>query len=190
MRSETLVSTFVVAASIGGVLSGQTPPREISLGDLTVPSSRLPAGCTLVAAPSERLDGNRMRSGLWTGLNIRTNPWIGTDAPVLADLRERVDPPEQPDGPPLSPKEATRYHLRLADGIDRGYAAIYREHDSSSLAVVYGFEFPSADAALSFATRARAASHAVVNGRVASFASGAGSECFQKIREYLNGLAR
>jgi hypothetical protein len=190
MRAEMLLSAIVIAGSIAVALSGQTIPREIGLGDLTVPSSRLPAGCTLVAAPSERLDDNQARTGLWTGLNIRTNPWIGTDAPVLADIHERLDPPERPDGPPLSAKEATRYHLRLADGIDRGYAAIYRERDTPNLMVVYGLEFPSTEAAMSFATRARAASIAVVNGRVASFASGASSECLQTIRQYLNGLTR
>src|SRR5437762_10828855 len=86
MTGNSLVQALV-AASVGAAVS-QAPPREIRLADLTVTNERLPAGCALAAAPSERLEGNRVRSGLWTGLNIGTNPWIGTEAPILAAIRE------------------------------------------------------------------------------------------------------
>src|SRR3954451_6392388 len=82
MTANTLVQALV-AASIGAALS-QAPPREIRLADLTVPNERLPAGCALVAAPSQRLEGNRVRSGLWTGLNIGTNRGL---ARTLQSLR-------------------------------------------------------------------------------------------------------
>ena len=188
MTGNSLVQALV-AASIGAALS-QAPPREIRLADLTVTNERLPAGCALAAAPSERLEGNRVRSGLWTGLNIGTNPWIGTEAPILAAIRERLAPTEVPDGPPLTPAQARRYFLQLADGIDEAYVAIYREHDLSELTTVYGLQFPTAEAALAFARNARAASKAVVNGRIAAFSAGPGSDCFQAIREYVNGLSR
>jgi len=50
-------------------------PRPISMNDLTVPQDRLPAGCTLSPTASVRLDGNRVRGGLWAGLPIPINPW-------------------------------------------------------------------------------------------------------------------
>src|SRR4051812_3437408 len=142
MTANTLVQALV-AASIGAALS-QAPPREIRLADLTVPNERLPAGCALVAAPSQRLEGNRMRSGLWSGLNIGTNPWIGTEASILAAIHERLASTEVPDGPPLPPAQARRYFLQLADGIDQAYVAIYREHDVSGPTTVYGLQFPTA----------------------------------------------
>ena len=188
MTANMLVQALL-AASIGAVLN-QAPPREISLADLTVPSDRLPAGCALAAAPSERLEGNRVRSGLWTGLNIRTNPWIGTDAPILAAIRERLAPTAVPDGPPLMPSQARRYFLQLADGIDQAYVAIYREQDVSDLTTVYGLQFPTVESALVFTRNARAASKGIVNGRIAAFYGGPGSGCFQAVLEYVNGLSR
>ena len=188
MTANTLVQALV-AASIGAVLS-QGPPREIGLADLTVPNDRLPAGCALAASPSERLEGNRVRSGLWTGLNIGTNPWIGTEAPILAAIRERLAPTEVPDGPPLTPAQARRYFLQLADGIEQAYVAIYREQEVSDLTTGYGLQFPTTDAALAFARNGRAASKAIVNGRIAAFSGGPGSDCFKAIREYVNGLSR
>src|SRR2546430_1669872 len=151
MTANTLVQALV-AASIGAVLT-QGPPREFGLADLTVPMDRLPAGCALAASPSERLEGNRVRSGLWTGLNIGTNPWIGTEAPILAAIRERLAPTEVPDGPPLTPAQARRYFLQLADGIEQAYVAIYREQEVSDLTTVYGLQFPTTDAALAFARK-------------------------------------
>ena len=168
----------------------QAPAREIGLAEITVPNDRLPAGCGLAAAPSERLERNRVRSGLWTGLNIRTNPWIGIDVPILAAIHERLAPTEAPDGPPLTPVQARRYFLRLADGIDQAYVAIYREQDVSDLTTVYGLQFPTTEAALAFARNVRAASNAVVNGRIAAFSAGHDSDCFQAIREYVSRLSR
>jgi hypothetical protein len=74
-------------------------PRSISINDLTVPPDRLPAGCTLSPSDSVHLDGNRIRGGLWAGLPIASNPWTGTDRPIVAFIRERMDgPPLEPDG--------------------------------------------------------------------------------------------
>src|SRR3954454_1584967 len=64
-----MITKTLVAASIAAVLS-QAPPREIRLADLTVPNDRLSTGCALAAAPFERLEGNRVLGGLWTGLDI------------------------------------------------------------------------------------------------------------------------
>jgi hypothetical protein len=188
MTANRLVQALV-AASIGAALR-QAPSREIGLADLTVPNDRLPAGCALVAAPSERLEGNQVRTGLWAGLNIGTNPWIGTEAPILATIRERLAPTEVPDGPPLTQAQARRYFLQLADGIDQAYVAIYREHDVSAPTTVYGLQFPTTEDALAFARNARAASKAVVNGRIAAFAAGRAGDCFQAIRDYVSGLSR
>jgi len=68
--------------------------------------------------------------------------------------------------------------------------AIYREQEVSDLTTVYGLQFPTTDAALAFARNGRAASKAIVNGRIAAFSGGPGSDCFKAIREYVNGLSR
>src|SRR5687768_15642469 len=121
-------------------MSGTIPPLAIAvlltsavqtqtnttLQQLTVPAERLPAGCTLSPAPAQSIDGQHVRGGLWAGLPISRNPWVGTDRQIIASIRERVDPPsELPDGPPLSRAELARARLRLADGVEAGYAAVY-----------------------------------------------------------------
>src|SRR5947207_12255910 len=77
-------------------------------------------------------------------LSVNGNPWIGTDRPLVATIRERVDaPPPVTDGPPLSAPEATRFRLRLADGVEEAYAAVYKQ-DGPPAIVVYGLRFANA----------------------------------------------
>ena len=92
------------------------------LADLTVPAERLPTGCGL--SPSPRIQ----TAGLWAGLPITSNPWIGTDRAIVASIHESViDPPPVPDGPPPTKNELARFRLRLADGVEDAYAAVYTD---------------------------------------------------------------
>jgi len=50
-----------------------------------------------------------------------------------------------PDGPPLTPADAARFHLQLADGVEEAYAAVYDQ--SAAQAIVYGLRFASATSA-------------------------------------------
>jgi hypothetical protein len=63
------------------------------LADLTVPADRLPTGCGLSPSPWIRSSDNRVRSGLWAGLPISSNPWTGTDRAIVASIVERVIDP-------------------------------------------------------------------------------------------------
>src|SRR5436309_123897 len=93
---------FVLLAAAA---AAQTTPR---LRDLNVPAERLPAGCVLSPTPTVRLDGNKVRGGLWA--NLPANPWIGTDPVMIASIRERFDPLRLlPDGPPLNARESALF---------------------------------------------------------------------------------
>jgi hypothetical protein len=191
-RRSLFVRVLLAAGSMFAAPLLHASPRDIGLADLTVPTDRLPAGCALVGASSQRLDGNQVRTGLWTGLNIPTNPWVGADASVIAEVRGRLDPPRMPDGPPLGARDAARFHLQLADGIEQGYVAIYGERDASVLITVYGFEFRTPEAAARFAGHVRAAtdSNSVVSGRIAAFAFGPATGCSKAIGAFVGGLSR
>lgn len=92
-------------------LVGQGQP-SIRLEDLTVPADRLPTGCELRATPSL----------------VPTNPWIGTDRGIVARIAALIEgTPTLPDAPALEPKEARRFFLRFADGVEEAYAATYAE---------------------------------------------------------------
>lgn len=138
---NTAVHLFLVALAfpLGAVaLRGQT---GVALDMLTVPADRLPAGCHLPATDSIRIGENRTRGGLWTGLPISSNPWRGTDRPVVAAIRERVARlPRLPDGPPLSGPELARMRLELAGDVEEAYVAIYAD-EGPNLVVVHAVAF-------------------------------------------------
>ena len=54
-------------------------------------------GCAATPSDTVGLDGKRVQSGLWAGLRIDKNPWIGNDQQVVAAIREQMD------GPVLAP---------------------------------------------------------------------------------------
>lgn len=119
-------------------LQGAIPDGPAALQQLTVPASQLPQGCALSAAPGVTRDGDTVRGGLWAGLPITTNPWIGSDRVIVAAIRERIEPPSPlADGPPLSSAERARFRLRLAEGVEAAYAAVYVDA-ANRLLVVYG----------------------------------------------------
>lgn len=190
-----MVRTIVLALVMGtAVAATQDVRRPFTLQDLTVPVGDLPGACALSPAASARISGNTVRGGLWAGLPISTNPWAGSDPPVIASIRELIDPPLLPDGPPLTTRESARYRFRLADGIDEAYAAIYAESDSRSLVVVYGLRFSTAEQASSFLRDARALKTrrvvSVAIGPIVAIVSGDGGQCFQPVGAYLKSLER
>jgi hypothetical protein len=165
--------------------------RPISLTDLTVPADRLPNGCALSAAPSERISGNTFASGLWAGLRIPANPWAGNDRPLIAEIRERIDEPTKlPDGPPLSEGELVRFRVRLADGIDEGYAAIYREGTPAHLVIVYALRVANngrVDAVGTRRTSPDVKSVRVLVGQIVAVVSG-NAACFDAVVNYVRSL--
>lgn len=138
------------ALAIGGVASlllcfASTLPlagqAAIPLASLTVPPQQLAPGCRL--APSDRilLDGGRVRSGLWAGLPIPSNPWRGAERAIVSTIRERVmASPPLPDGPPPSRAELAQFRWRASDDIEEAYVAVYADIGAGG-AIVYALQF-------------------------------------------------
>jgi hypothetical protein len=130
---------LLLAASllVLGMIADQAPP---AFERLTMPADRLPEGCTLPPAPTQQLGGDTVRGGLWAGLPMTSNPWIGNDPVIVSAIRERIEPaPAVADGPPLTRAEQARYRLRLAEGVEAAYAAVYADA-AQRLVVVYAFQ--------------------------------------------------
>jgi hypothetical protein len=186
MPAARATAVCVLVIVVSGVLEGH--PQTISLRDFTVPSERLPNGCVLAPAPFVRESGNRVRGGLWAGLPIDRNPWVGSDPVITAAIRERIAPPARlPDGPPLNPSELARYRLALADGIAQSYAAIYQASDSTALIVVYALEFPTERDADTFRYSVRS-SGLLTMGRVIALISGDENDCQQALSAHIRSL--
>lgn len=139
-------------------------PR-VEMSALTVPAERLPAGCTPPESPVMRGGDDKMQSGLWGGLPITSNPWTGYDRAIVAAIVERMDRPILVPDAPLTRRDAARFRLQLADGVDEAYAAVYRQ-PAPPLVIVY-------------AQRLTGATVPVV------VVSGDAGECAQAIRAHL-----
>jgi|ERR1051326_2408158 hypothetical protein len=165
--------------------------QDARLSDLTVPADRLPTGCALSPTPSVKLDGNTYRGGLWAGLP--SNPWTGTDAMRIASIAGVFTPPARmPDGPPLDGKDAALFRLRLAEGIDEGYEAVYLPSDSNMLLIVYGLRFPAVASAQSFFRQSRFAQdqRAVQTSSIVALVSGPEGECLDSVLAHIRALVR
>jgi hypothetical protein len=186
-----IVKIFSLAICIGAVVAA-SPARPPTLRDLTVAPDQLPSGCALSPAPSVRLDGNTVRSGLWAGLPA--NPWIGTDPVRIASIHEVLAPLMMPEGPPLTPREATRVRLHLADGIVEAYEAVYLPAETSGALIrVFALQFPSDDQAAAFWTRSRRSNRpatALVIGPIVTWVSDGNGACFRAIAAHLQALSR
>jgi hypothetical protein len=162
----------------------------LALADLTVPPDRLPSGCALSTAPTVRI-GNQVRSGLWAGLPISTNPWIGADRATVAAIVERViDPPPVPDGPPLTKGELARFRSRLADDVEAAYAAIYADGDST-LVTVHAVRYTDASLVPSRRSsyRARPGGLRLTVDRTVLAVSGTNGACSQAVITHVRELA-
>jgi hypothetical protein len=163
-----------------------------ALGDLTVPADRLPGGCALPQSRVERANGNTFHGDFWAALPISHNPQTSSEPKLIVEVRERLGgTPLIPDAP-LSTGDAARFRLRLAEGIDEAYAAIYRDTAAPALIVVYGLRFPSARNADEFWSAARATKNpdlaAVVSGAIVAVVSGPSGACRDAVAAHLASL--
>jgi len=192
LRSATAVIAMALAMTSAIVTGGaqSVSPRSVSLKDLTIPANRLPTGCSLSPTSTVHLDGNRLRTGLWAGLPIPTNPWTGADRPTVAEIRERMQWSRlpMPDGPPLDRKAAARDRLLLADGVEEAYAAIYSMSPDGSPIVVYALRFTATTRP--FYPPGTASNHRIETGTIDAFVSGDGGQCARAVEAYLKSLAR
>jgi hypothetical protein len=194
MTSALMAAVSVLILGVMHTPSAARPP--LALRELTVPQERLPSGCA--AAPSDTVDvgGNRVRSGLWAGLPIDTNPWTGNDRQVVAAIRERmVGPVRVPDGPPPTRRELSQYRLQLAEGVEEAYAAVYRQSDPGlGLILVYGSKLSDARAALERSGLEGATANPKILrltiGSAVVVLHGDGGACARAIGAYLQSLAR
>jgi len=164
-----------------------------ALGDLTVPPDRLPPGCAPPPSRVERADGATVRGDLWAGLPISRNPQTSSEPKLIVEVRERLEGPRLiPDAPALTARDAARFRIHLADGIDEAYAAIYRQPDSHEMVVVYGLRFPDARGAAEFWSTARSARNprgtALVSGPIVAAVSGPGGACYDAVAAYVDSL--
>jgi hypothetical protein len=164
------------------VIGQSTAPGAILMQDLSVAPERLPAGCAI--SPDT------------AGLPLPTSPWTGTDPVLLGRIRELIDgPPLLPDGPPPSRREYAQLRLRLADGIEEGYVAVYQQDvnitGSRELLRVFALRFAdarkAAEAGHRWANNPRA-SRTMIGSTVAVI-HGDGGKCFQAVAAHLRGLA-
>jgi hypothetical protein len=189
-----ILATSLAGFAIAPGVAQSVLPSPVMMQDLTVPHERLPAGCALSPVESMPLDGHRFRGGLWAGLPIPTNPWTGTDRRIVASIRERMAAPIlAPDGPPLTARELSSYRLRLADGVEEAYAAIYLQSEPE-LIVVYASRFAGPERPDDRPSDTRASRNPRVIrmtiGPIVAVVQGDGGQCFQAVEAYLKTLAR
>lgn len=184
-----IIVLTVSIASASGVT--QNPERLVTMQDLTVPEERLPAGCGVSPATSV-VQGNRVRGDLWAGLQIPTNPWTGTDRNLMASIRERMyGQPLVPDAP-LTKKDASGYSLKLAEGLEEAYAAIYNQSEPA-LIVVYALRPAVIENPFAFdhpSNKSGSNGSRFEIGSVAIFISGDSGPCFQAIEAHLKSLGK
>ena len=92
----------------------------------------------------------------------------------------------------MSNHDAALFRLRLAEGIDEGYEAVYLPGESTVLVIVYGLRFPTAAAAASFLRQSRFAQdqHAVQAGSVVALVAGAAGDCHDAVLANVRSLVR
>lgn len=106
-----------------------------------MPPASLPLICRPAPSPVEPLQpkaGDRVRVGLWSGLPIPTNPYLGADLVVATEVRERTLRPQRlPDGPPLSRGDLQRFRARAAEDVAESYVGAYVD-SAFQVITVYG----------------------------------------------------
>ena len=182
MRTQPVLLLAAVLFN-GAATAGQhAPARAVTISELTVPQARLSEGCGLSPAASV-VDGNRVQGGLWANLPIPTNPWTGTDRRTIASLRQTMGGVPIADAP-LTAQDASRYTLRLAEGVEEGYAAVYAQSATDQI-VVRAFRYDSARPALD---APMPAAIRVDVGPLVAFISGNAGPCFRAVEAYLRSL--
>ena len=169
----------VVMAAIGIAIEARA--QSPALADLTPRS--LPDGCELVTSNTER-DGNRVTSGLWGGLPVTSNPWVGGERRIVLNIYLRMFPaPAAPDGPPLDPAASSRFMSKLADGITEAYTAFYRSSERPEPTAVYALRFAENE------TMPRPLSPRTIRlGRVMALVHPTSTECASAIETHIANL--
>jgi hypothetical protein len=188
------VGMFTLLMLVGALTLGQgNASPALPLNRLTVPLQELGTDCMLVPSPSERINDSTFRGGLWAGLPIDSNPWEGVDQTVITDIRERLDQPVRvPDGPPLDRRQLLKFRSMLADGVAEGYAAIYRDQQTSDLITVYALRLQPNQPVDNIANRlpsGDAKQARFVNGQLVTVVRGSG-RCFERVVEHISGVLR
>lgn len=158
--------------------------------ELTVPESRLTTGCRLVPSPTEHLAGNQVRGGMWAGFPIPTNPWTGADRRIAAAIREQVDPPPlTPDPPALDGRSDAAFRLRLADGVETAYVAIYGSEEPF-LVVVSAVRFTDDGKELRLSNERSRSATRFASARTLIVVSGERSRCFDTVVDYVREIVK
>jgi hypothetical protein len=172
------VALALIAVAIGAAQRG--PVGEVTLRDLTVPPASLPDGCALAATPVAAL------------YPMRENPWIGTDAPSRAMIRERIEGPVMTADPPgLTRKDLAAFRLHLADGVDEAYAAVYKQSETTPI-VVYAMRLTDAGTPSDWRETPAHDNPRISRvslGSIAAIVIGDGGKCFTAVGAHLRGLA-
>jgi hypothetical protein len=125
---------------------------------------------------------------MWAGLPIPTNPWIGAERRIVAAIREQVDPPPlTPDPPALDSRGAAAFRLRLADGIEVAYVAVYGS-DDPFLVVVSALRFTEDGKHLALSNEPRRSATRMASDRTLIEVSGQQSRCFPAVVAYISEI--
>ena len=129
---KTTLSTCFALVCLSRAFALADAQTNRALAALTVPVAGLPAGCAL-KAPVPPTDARIVLVPAWAP---PTNPWVGVDRAVAAEIRRRIDAmPSHPDQIPLSATEARAWQLKWADNVVEAYWATYRAPDESLIDV-------------------------------------------------------
>ena len=188
------VVVVAVSCAVAAGVSQAVPPRTITLQDLTVPADRLPTGCALAPAPSKRVAPNTFVGGLWAGLPVTTNPWIGKDPHVMASISSRIEPPPLlPDAPSPNRRVASTYFLHLADGLEEAYAAVYAQDDDDLVTVYASRSAVAKQGSVDRPSARHAPTNRLANriqiGSIVAMVSGSGGACFDSIETHVKSFA-
>ena len=136
--SRAFAVLLIAGAANTGAVDVEAP---LDLARLTVPAASQPLICRLAPSPVEPPQpkaGDHIRIGLWSGMPISTNPYLGADLVVAIEVRERILPPQRlPDGPPLSRADLQRFRARAAADVVESYVAAYVD-SAFQVTTVYG----------------------------------------------------
>lgn len=166
-----------------GLAAAQAP---IVLSDLTLPGNHLPADCLL---PPERFTlVGPIRVDRWLGLPLTSNPWQGTDPGILGVIRDRMlNFVEETHVRPRDLREIADYRLKLAEGLEEGYAAVYHDTVRQRLIPVFAVRFPRGVSPTHLGDKVRGLR--MTFGSVDAVMHGDGGPCADAISAHLKSLA-
>jgi hypothetical protein len=178
LASWSVLSVSCIPRTAGSARPGRPPIR---LQDLTVPTQSLPPGCGLKTSPPG-------------GLNlVGTNPWIGTERETVAKIGSLIEgTPILPDAAPLGAREARRYFLRFADGVEEAYAAAYAQSGVRDVRVfALKFTAPEDARRVPFGPTTRPSTTSrIVLGSIVVVVDGPEHPCFEAVRDYVQSLVK